>query len=134
MELYNRADIGEVSEYTVGNLEHETTYVFRVKSVDRFGNDRRLYGRAGYDRRTHEPEPGDNQALGRVVLPSGNSFTATVDLNENFSDPDLPNDELTFTAESNDASVATAQVLEGGILEVPPQEGRYVHLRDREGP
>ena len=138
VELYNRADIGEVSEYTVGNLEHETTYVFRVKSVDRFGNESAGYteGRGTTVEHTNL-SPEITKPLGRVVLPSGNSFTATVDLNENFSDPDLPNDELTFTAESNDASVATAQVLEGGILEVTGlKKGDTfisVTVKDREG-
>ena len=80
-----------MSEYTVGNLEHETTYVFRVKSVDRFGNESAGYteGRGTTVEHTNL-SPEITKPLGRVVLPSGNSFTATVDLNENFSDPDLP--------------------------------------------
>ena len=138
LELYNRAEIGATSEYTVGNLSHGTTYVFRVKSVDRFGNESTGYteGRGTTVEHTNL-SPEIVKPLARVSLPVNNSFTATVALNEFFTDPDLPDDELTFSAVSNDASIVTARMLEGGILEVTGlKKGDTfvaITVKDREG-
>lgn len=117
--LYNRADVGEVAEYTIGGLEHETTYIFRVKSVDRFGNESAEYTEGKGTTIEHTNlSPEIIKPLGRVELPIAGSFTTTVDLNENFTDPDLPNDELTFSVTSADASIAVGEMLEGGIVQI----------------
>lgn len=61
--------------------------------------------------------PTFKRQLGSLTLPAAGSFVRQYDLNDYVYDADMPDDELTFSAVSSDASVVTAAVT-GTTLEV----------------
>lgn len=53
--------------------------------------------------------PTFKRQLGSLTLPAAGSFVRQYDLNDYVYDADMPDDELTFSAVSSDASVVTAR-------------------------
>ena len=95
-------------------LADATTYTFSVWAQDRFGRESLQTVTCEGTTLAHaNRDPELVQSLSPVSLPQGDGeegFRTTLDLTAYFTDPDLPDDELTFTASSRDEQVATAAV------------------------
>ncbi len=124
LSVPNRLSVGRSLETEVAGLEDETTYVFRVWAVDRFGRESAEAVTCEGTTLAHaNREPELVKSLSPVTLPQGDGedrFRMTIDLSQHFTDPDLPDDELVYTAESRDKQVATVAV-QGASLTI---EGR----------
>lgn len=119
LHVYNRRSVGETAKYMVGNLDHETTYIFRVSTTDRFGNVSEGYAEGRGTTIEHANlTPETVKPLTRVEFPQfgADPYRATVELTEYFTDPDLPNDKLTFSAVSDDDKVVSVEVNETGTM------------------
>lgn len=117
-----RISVGEAFEYEVDNLEDATTYVFQASAIDRFGNESGTAEGSGRTIDHINRPPVASQPMSRLTLPQGSGteesdFVATIDLSDHFSDPDLPEDALSYEAESNDPAVAKVSVA-GSMLTI----------------
>lgn len=117
-----RISVGEAFEYEVDDLEDATTYVFRASAIDRFGNESGITEGSGKTIDHINRPPVASQPLSRLTLPEGSGteesdFVTTMDLSDHFSDPDLPEDELLYEAESNDPAVVKVAVA-GSVLTI----------------
>ena len=110
----NRLSVGQTLETEVTGLADATTYTFSVWAQDRFGRESLQAVTCEGTTLAHaNRDPELVQSLSPVSLPQGDGeegFRTTLDLTAYFTDPDLPDDELTFTASSRDEQVATAAV------------------------
>lgn len=118
LSVPNRYSVGETLTTAVTGLADATTYAFSVWAVDRFGRQSAdAVACEGTTLAHANREPEMVESLQPVTLPQGNGeFSMTIDLTKYFTDPDLPNDELTYTAESRDEQVVTVDVQEGSKL------------------
>ena len=67
-----------------------------------------------------------SEPLEPMTLPENGSFEGRLDLSEYFTDPDLPNDKLTFSAESEDPSIAEVTVEENILVVSARMEGSVI--------
>ena len=115
-----RMSPGEALEYEVSGLTDATTYVFEAGAIDRFGNESGYVGGEGRTIDHINRPPAIQKPLPGVELPDAageEPFVTAVELSDYFTDPDLPADELSYAARSNDESVATVSV-SGSMLTV----------------
>lgn len=130
--LPNRLSIGKEIEYIVGNLQHETNYLFRVASADRFGNESDSFTEASGRTIPHANlSPEMLQPFKSIMLPQGvgeNRFKTTVDLTQYVTDPDLPNDALTFTVSSSNVAIVTAIVQGESMLVITGLDKGATHI------
>ena len=115
-----RMSPGEALEYEVSGLADATTYVFEAGAIDRFGNESGYVGGEGRTIDHINRPPAIQKPLPGVELPDAageEPFVTAVELSDYFTDPDLPVDELSYAARSNDESVATVSV-SGSMLTV----------------
>ena len=120
MVVPNRMSPGQTLSYTVTGLTAATTYRFEARAVDRFGNESEPVSGEGRTVDHVNRKPEISKPLPVVDLPVGtgeNRFVTTVEMGDYFTDPDLPDDVLTYVAESNDETVATVSV-SGSLLTV----------------
>lgn len=114
----NYFSVGESLEVEIDGLAHETTYQFEVVAVDRFGNESQPVTCEGTTLPHANRDPMLSKPLEPMTLPENDSFEGRMDLLEFFTDPDFPNDELSFKAVSADPSIAEVAIEEGHILVV----------------
>ena len=120
MTIPCRMSPGEALEYEVSGLTDATTYVFEAGAIDRFGNESGYVGGEGRTIDHINRPPAIQKPLPGVELPDAageEPFVTAVELSDYFTDPDLPADELSYAARSNDESVATVSV-SGSMLTV----------------
>ena len=123
VKVRNTLNPGESFSGDISGLATSTTYNFRVKAEDRFGNVSEDYVTASGTTTDHVNRPPEVlQPLTRVSLPTKDSkgnlvFTADIDLSTYFTDPDIDSygDSLTYFATSADESIVTTSV-SGSIL------------------
>lgn len=120
MTIHNGQAIGSIKSEVVSGLEDATDYIFRVSAYDRFGHISDITEVEGRTIDHINRAPQHKASMNPINLPivSGNEtlFETTLDLNEYFTDPDLPNDKLTFSVESRDESLVTASIKDEHIL------------------
>ncbi|HIW97409.1 MAG TPA: S8 family serine peptidase [Candidatus Tidjanibacter gallistercoris] len=108
-----RVEPGQTLEYEVTELADATTYLFEANAMDRFGNESEYVSGTGRTIDHVNRPPEIMQPLSKIMLPEGTGedrFTATVELTEYFTDPDLPDDELTYAVSSRDTVVVKVSV------------------------
>ena len=118
----NNFSVGESLEAEINGLEHETTYRFEVWAVDRFGNEGQSVSCEGTTLKHANREPVLSKPLEPMSLPESGSFEGRMDLLEYFTDPDFPDDELSFAAQSGDETVAEVTVEDGHVLVVSARQ------------
>ena len=122
----NYFSVGESLEAEINGLAHETTYRFEVVAVDRFGNVSQAVNCEGTTIEHANRSPQLAKPLEPMTLPENGSFEGRLDLSEYFTDPDLPNDKLTFSAESEDPSIAEVTVEENILVVSARMEGSVI--------
>ncbi len=119
VNVNNSYGVDESVTYDFDGLGFEITYVFKVYSVDRFGTVSQTAAECEGTTVAHENLPPETvKPLARVDL-SDEAKTATLNLNDYFTDPDIDEfgDALTFAAESQDTEIVTV-ALEGAVLTI----------------
>lgn len=115
--LTNVAEVGAVDEFNVTGLEHNSDYVIRIYSIDRFGSVSEDYKE--FEVTTANVAPSVAKQFSMQVFPQSGEDPNVLKLNvaEHFSDADLPNDALTYSSVVKEGNpVIVSLSVEGDIL------------------
>ena len=113
----NAAAVGEVVEFNITGLEHNSDYVFRVYSIDRFESVSDSYEEVEVTTANVAPSLVGQLYMQTFPQSGENPNVLTMDMSDYFTDADLPNDALTYSAEIKEGEPAVVRLLmEGSML------------------
>lgn len=121
LDLVNTADVGEEYEYGF-ELVQKTTYAFKMKPVDRFGNEgEEVSFETTTLEHTNRPPRQKAKFLDLESERATERYAKKFQLQYYFIEPDESyGDELSFTASSSDPEVAEIIMEDGGKLTIMP--------------
>lgn len=115
----NITEVGAVGEFSVTGLEHNSDYVIRIYSIDRFGSVSEDYKE--FEVTTANVAPSVTKQFSMQVFPQSGEDPNVLKMNvaEHFSDADLPNDALTYSSVVKEGNpVIVSLSVEGDILTI----------------